>query len=96
MSNYPEAEVKEKHGNPTAFHECFPNYSKMEQPIGKEREYTRKGGREGAWFTITLIIEFCKLNHQLATTLRQNSKRNMGSIQLSMNVSLVIQKWNNQ
>jgi hypothetical protein len=28
-----EAKFKEKNGNPTAFHECFPNYSKLEQPI---------------------------------------------------------------
>jgi hypothetical protein len=46
----------------------------------RKREYTRKGGGKG-WFTLTLIIEFCKLKHQLATTLRQNSRRNMGTPQ---------------
>jgi hypothetical protein len=50
------------------------------------------------WFTITLIIEFCKLNYQSATTLGRNSKSNMGILQLSINVSLnsLIQKWNKQ
>jgi hypothetical protein len=57
----------------------------------RKRENTRKrGGKE--WFTLTLIIEFCKLKHQPATTLRQNSKRNIRTLQLSMNVSPVSQK----
>jgi hypothetical protein len=33
----------------------------------RKREYTRKGGGKG-WFTFTLIIEFCKLNHQSTAT----------------------------
>jgi hypothetical protein len=61
----------------------------------RKREYTRKGGGKG-WFTIIFVIEFCKLNHQLATTLRQKSQRNIGTPQLSMNVSPIIQKLNNQ
>jgi hypothetical protein len=61
----------------------------------RKRENTRKGEGKG-WFTLTLIIEFCKLNHQPAIPLRQNSKRNMGTTQLSMNVSPVFQNWNNQ
>jgi hypothetical protein len=51
QSTTTEAEFTEQHGNPTAFHECFHNYSKVEQPIGKES--IRERGEKG-WFTSTL------------------------------------------
>jgi hypothetical protein len=45
-----EAKFKEQNGNPTAFHECFPQFpnSKVEQPIGKESTRERGEGRGGS------------------------------------------------